>query len=219
MPSQESNSSPRHNPQITVNSGNGVDLPNVAFPDSSIFNTMSSSERTLMPPPPSTLRKPRIPSFALYGDDSTNSSERVRTSPRSKGPVRPYQSISSRDDSIRLSSIYSSQRGSVDSLRSNAPATSISPFDDSMMPSTVCSSDDGQVNTQTVAGKYNITPSAGLLIYPEDVEKDDWLHNPDPNEKDHLRCDLWNKRGLVNLGGLILITAGTLMLFIGYPVL
>lgn len=62
-------------------------------------------------------------------------------------------------------------------------------------------------------------PSAGLLLFPEDVEKDDWLHNPDPNDRDREKCDIWNKRGMVNIGGLVLITLGVLVLFIGYPVL
>jgi beta-glucan synthesis-associated protein KRE6 len=70
-----------------------------------------------------------------------------------------------------------------------------------------------------VAEKYNIMPSAGLLLYPEDVEKDDWLHNPDPNDPDKIRCDIWNKRGLVNVGGLAFITLGILVLFVGYPIM
>ncbi|KAJ9623452.1 beta-glucan synthesis-associated protein [Taxawa tesnikishii (nom. ined.)] len=98
-----------------------------------------------------------------------------------------------------------------------------SPFDDfasSRAPSRAGSDDDG-VNTQTVSEKYNILPSAGLLLFPEDVEKDDWLHNPDPNEKEgRMTCaDLFSKRGIVNVGGLALITIGVAMLFIGYPIL
>lgn len=96
----------------------------------------------------------------------------------------------------------------------------MSPFDDSRAPSRAGSDDDG-VNTQTVSEKYNILPSAGLLLFPEDVEKDDYLHNPDPNDKDgKLNCaDLFSKRGIVNVGGLALITIGILILFIGYPIL
>jgi beta-glucan synthesis-associated protein KRE6 len=60
-------------------------------------------------------------------------------------------------------------------------------------------------------------PSAGLLLFPEDVEKDDYLHNPD--EEDRRECDIFTKRGFTNVGGLILVTLGVLMLFIGYPVL
>jgi len=91
-----------------------------------------------------------------------------------------------------------------------------SPFDDSRAPSRAGSDDD--INTQTVSEKYNIMPSAGLLLFPEDVEKDDYLHNPDPNDKEP-KCDVFTKRGFMNIGGLALITAGILALFIGYPVL
>ncbi|EMC95086.1 glycoside hydrolase family 16 protein [Baudoinia panamericana UAMH 10762] len=93
------------------------------------------------------------------------------------------------------------------------------PFDDSRAPSRAGSDEEG-VNTQTVSEKYNILPSAGLLLFPEDVEKDDYLHNPDPNERDKMNCaDLFSKRGLINVGGLALITLGILVLFIGYPIL
>lgn len=94
-----------------------------------------------------------------------------------------------------------------------------SPFDDSRAPSRAGSSDDEQVNTQTVAEKYNITPSAGLLLYPEDIEKDDYLHNPDPNESDRESCDIFTKRGMANIGGLLLITLGIMVLFVGLPIL
>jgi hypothetical protein len=92
-----------------------------------------------------------------------------------------------------------------------------SPFDDSRAPSRAGS--DEELNTQTVSEKYNILPSAGLLLFPEDVEKDDWLHNPDPNEKEKRDCDIFTRRGLVNVGGLALISIGVLLLFIGYPIL
>lgn len=62
-------------------------------------------------------------------------------------------------------------------------------------------------------------PSAGLLLFPEDVEKDDYLHNPDPSDNDREKCDIFTKRGITNLGGLALITIGLLVLFIGYPAL
>lgn len=62
-------------------------------------------------------------------------------------------------------------------------------------------------------------PSAGLLLFPEDVEKDDYLHNPDPNEKEKRDCDIFTRRGMVNLGGLAVLALGLLMLFIGYPIL
>ena len=95
---------------------------------------------------------------------------------------------------------------------------SVNPFDDSRAPSRA-GSDDDNVNTQTVSEKYNILPSAGLLLFPEDVEKDDWLHNPDPNENENRECDVFTRRGVVNVGGLALITLGILILFIAYPVM
>lgn len=75
-----------------------------------------------------------------------------------------------------------------------------------------------EITTQTVATKYNIMPMDGLLLFPEDTEKDDYMHNPDPNEKVH-ECDICNRRGMVNMGGLVVLTVGFLMLFVGYPVL
>ena len=95
----------------------------------------------------------------------------------------------------------------------------LNPFDDSRAPSRAGSDEENVVNTQTVGEKYNIMPSAGLLLFPEDVEKDDYLHNPDPNEKEHRECDIFTKRGAVNIGGLAFIVIGLLVLFIGYPIL
>ena len=92
-----------------------------------------------------------------------------------------------------------------------------SPFDDSRAPSRAGSDDD--LNTQTVSEKFNILPSAGLLLFPEDVEKDDYLHNPDPNDKEKRDCDIFNRRGLVNIGGLGIMMLGILLLFVGYPIL
>ena len=117
----------------------------------------------------------------------------------------------------RRTSWSSESAGSRDS-RYGGPFAS--PFDDSRAPSRAGSDDDG-VNTQTVSEKYNILPSAGLLLFPEDVEKDDYLHNPDPNDKEgRITCaELFSKRGIANVGGLLLITLGLLTLFIGYPIL
>lgn len=129
-------------------------------------------------------------------------------------PMRSPDPVSGFDS--RRTSWSSESAGSRDS-RYAGPF--VSPFDDSRAPSRA-GSDDG-VNTQTVSEKYNILPSAGLLLFPEDVEKDDYMHNPDPNDKDgRLSCaDLFSKRGIVNVGGLALITIGILILFIGYPIL
>ncbi|KAF2404929.1 beta-glucan synthesis-associated protein KRE6 [Trichodelitschia bisporula] len=78
--------------------------------------------------------------------------------------------------------------------------------------------EDDFINTQTVGEKYGIFPSSDLIIFPEDVEKDDDMHTPDPNDLEN-DCDCTSRRGLLNCGGLILLTLGILMLFIGYPML
>ncbi|KAE8144430.1 beta-glucan synthesis-associated protein-domain-containing protein [Aspergillus avenaceus] len=115
-------------------------------------------------------------------------------------------------------SVQSSRRTS---WSSEAPSDSrgyfFTRYEDMRSPSQA-ESDENDVNTQTVTEKFNITPSEGLLLFPEDVEKDDYLHNPDPNDKER-DCDIWNRRGVINVGGLVLLTLGILMLFVGYPVL
>lgn len=93
-----------------------------------------------------------------------------------------------------------------------------SPFEDYSLAPSRTDSEEYDVNTQTVSEKFNIMPTDGLLLFPEDVEKDDYLHNPDPADKDR-DCDIWNRRGMLNVGGLILLTVGILVLFIGYPVM
>lgn len=92
------------------------------------------------------------------------------------------------------------------------------PFEDSRAPSSRSGSDEYDVNTQTVSEKFNIMPTDGLLLFPEDVEKDDYLHNPDPADRDR-ECDIWNRRGMLNVGGLAFLTLGLLVLFIGYPIM
>lgn len=92
------------------------------------------------------------------------------------------------------------------------------PFDDYSWAPSRTGSDEYDVNTQTVSEKFNIMPTDGLLLFPEDVEKDDYLHNPDPADQDR-ECDDCNRRGVLNVGGLVLLTVGILVLFIGYPVM
>ncbi|KAF2768172.1 beta-glucan synthesis-associated [Teratosphaeria nubilosa] len=141
---------------------------------------------------------------------------RSRTRRFRDDPDGTPQSPTASEFNSRRTSWSSESAGSRDS-RYGGPF--VSPFDDSRAPSRAGSDDEG-VNTQTVSEKYNILPSAGLLLFPEDVEKDDYLHNPDPNEKDKMDChDLFSKRGLVNVGGLALITLGILTLFIAYPII
>ncbi|KAI6249749.1 hypothetical protein HI914_01334 [Erysiphe necator] len=196
----------------------GGDSPDFIRSDSSP-SSMSApgSSRVLLPQHRSTAGQIQRPS--LYSPSTVDSSEKLLPPQRPRGP-RSYRD-SPIESPSRTFSHLSSRRGSFDSEGSrdtsrHSPFVSI--FDDSRAPSRA-ESDDDNLNTQTVSEKYNIMPSAGLLLFPEDVEKDDWLHNPDPNDKDNDGCDIFTKRGMANVGGLILICLGVLFLFIGYPVL
>jgi hypothetical protein len=112
---------------------------------------------------------------------------------------------------------WSQGRSSASSV-SRESRFQMDPFGDSRAPSSRSGSDEYDVNTQTVSEKFNIMPTDGLLLFPEDVEKDDYLHNPDPADRDR-ECDIWNRRGLLNIGGLAVLTLGLLVLFIGYPIM
>jgi beta-glucanase (GH16 family) len=145
---------------------------------------------------------------------------------QSEGLLHPSRSRTHRfrDDDVSgapspAMSGYSSRRTSWSSDQGSRDSRiySQNPFADSRAPSRA-GSDDEQVTTQTVSEKYNILPSAGLLLFPEDVEKDDWLHNPDPNEKEKRECDIFTKRGMVNVGGLLILVLGLLAVFIAYPI-
>lgn len=154
------------------------------------------------------LTRPRHSNNPFYTDQSPD-----RLVPPSRGRSKPF-----RDESPAPSptspafSNYSSRRSSWESSDSRGLDN---PFADSRPSSRRGSEDD--INTQTVSEKFNILPfaGAGLLLYPEDIEKDDDLHNPDRDEQRD--CDICTKRGFANVGGLVLITLGLLFVFIGYP--
>ncbi|KAK8247435.1 beta-glucan synthesis-associated protein SKN1 [Phyllosticta capitalensis] len=159
---------------------------------SSLYNqagTMAESAELLLPPRVSRTRRMR-------DEDSPS----VLRAPSEMGSRRT--SWSSESAGSRDSRIFASPFG-----------------DESRSPSRAGSDDDSQLNTQTVSEKYNILPSAGLLLFPEDVETDDYLHNPDPSDKESMDCNVFTKRGALNVGGLLLLTLGLLMLFIGYPIM
>jgi hypothetical protein len=212
MPFNGSSQPPRP-PHITVNSGSGGDLLG-GLPSDGSHSTPGTPgiSRQLLPQ--------QRPGPQIYGAPGiAESSEMLLPPSTARGP-RLYQDVPA-DNPSRANSAMSSRPTSWSSdagSRDSRYGPFASPFDDSRSPSRA-GSDDDNVNTQTVSEKYNITPSAGLLLFPEDVEKDDWLHNPDPNDKDREKCDVFSKRGAMNIGGLALITIGVLVLFIGYPVL
>lgn len=213
-------------PHIRLNSGSD-DLVNMA--DSQDHQaTRQPSSRSLTRPGTAgsaSIRPslhPATSTNSLYNAGAPESAElllppsRSRPSRRFRDDDSPMRSPSQSGYNSRRTSWGSESTGSRDSR----VGPFASPFDDSRAPSRAGSDDEG-VNTQTVSEKYNILPSAGLLLFPEDVEKDDYLHNPDPNEKEgRITCsDLFSKRGITNLGGLVLITLGVFMLFIGYPIM
>jgi beta-glucan synthesis-associated protein KRE6 len=200
-----SSSPPRVPPHIRLNSGH-EDL---------LSGDGNSSSRTLVP----TASRPTTSRSQL---NAVYSQEHVQDSAERLLPPGPVGSRRHGESPMRspARSSYSSRRSSWESDRSRDSRGFENPFRDSSQsrPGSRAGSDDNDVNTQTVSEKFNILPSAGLLLFPEDVEKDDYLHNPDPNDKDR-DCDIFNKRGLVNIGGLLFITLGILALFVGYPIL
>ena len=204
--------SPRMPPHIRLNSGQ-EDLLSSNSSTPRPQATRQDSSRSLIPQKPLALRD--TPSAQnLYTANAQESAERLL--PPSRSRMHRF-----RDEDLPgspLQSGFSSRRTSWSSEGGGSRDSRLYGVDDSRAPSRA-GSDENDVNTQTVAEKYNILPSAGLLLFPEDVEKDDWLHNPDPNEKEHNECNIWTRRGMVNIGGLAFITLGVLMLFVGYPLL
>lgn len=203
------------------------DMPHIRL-NSGRQDPFNASEEGYAPLTGRTLPRPLTPAAELpgpaigaqgispYGISQAPESSEFLLPPR----LRPTP----RDDSERSGSPdrWSAAGSSVSSM-SRDSRFMVDPFDDhSRAPltrsGTRSGSDDYDMNTQTVSEKFNITPSDGLLLFPEDVEKDDYLHNPDPLDKDR-DCDLWNRRGVMNMGGLALLTVGVLVLFIGYPVM
>lgn len=216
---------PQRPPHITVNSGSGGNLLNSMRPDSSLSIPDSpitpGMSRQLLPAQRSASDGPsRIPGLQMYSSPGSGASTEMLLPPSRTRVPRPFQDVP--DPYSRSNSAMSSRRTSFSSdagsNRDSRYGPFASPFDDSRAPSRA-GSDDENINTQTVSEKYNIMPSPGLLLFPEDVEKDDWLHNPDPNDRDREKCDIFTKRGMANVGGLVVITIGILVLFIGYPVL
>lgn len=203
----------RRPPHITVNSGSGGNILD-GFPTDSSSNSpvlgtpgFTSQSRSLLP-----IHNPNAGNYGAGAGASTADLNEMLLPPGKMRAPRPYQDASDESAMSSRRTSWSSDAGSRDSRGPFA-----SPFDDSRAPSRNGSDED--INTQTVAEKYNIMPSAGLLLFPEDVEKDDYLHNPSPDDKDEPRCDIWHKRGMMNLGGLLLLLFGVLALFIAYPAL
>ncbi|PGH29245.1 hypothetical protein GX50_08008 [[Emmonsia] crescens] len=161
----------------------------------------------------STLRPPYSSAFrqgSLHGNDSSdylalpNPSRRQRDESHDSAE---HSNLPSRRTS------WSSEGGG----EREGPGYAFSPLWEYQSHSRI-GTDDDPVTTQTVVEKYAIMPSENLLVFPEDVEKDDYLHNPDPNDR-RRDCNIWTRRGAVNVVGLAVVVLGILTLFIVYPIL
>jgi len=204
----------RSNPHIRLNS-NPADLLSQGA-----LSISKTRESNIQPSP----RRSLIPSGGFSsrqssGGSTTSEFRRIGSSehllpPKPAPKVRKYRDAPSRSPSPGPS-IASSTRSSFES--NYGPFAD--PLDSPVSSSRAGSIDDEDLNTQTVAQKYNITPSEGLLLYPHDVEKDDWLHNPQPGEKETRDCEFFGRRSLVNMGGLAFLGIGLSILFIIWPVL
>ena len=208
----------REMPHVRLNSSQSNLLANDVLGDRSTGPNRPTSARSLLPQ-----QRPMVAASVnnnptlnrMYNGGPMDSAETLLIP-----PTRPRTHRFRDEESIPGSPVEGISRRT--SFSSDGRNYGRDPFADSRATSRAPSragSDDEHVNTQTVSEKYNILPSAGLLLFPEDVEKDDWLHNPDPNEKEPRECNIFTKRGALNVGGLALVTMGLLVLFIGYPIL
>ena len=225
--SNSSTSPPRRvPPHIRLNSAQSDLLTKESFNDRPEGPVQKVSSRTLIPQsaPMASSARSKPSTQRLYNNDDDNNNNNNVSTERLLPPSRSRSNRFRDRDSPGQSPVQSAFSSRRTSWSSEGAASrdsrnySSNPFDDPRAPSRA-GSDDDNLNTQTVSEKYNILPSAGLLLFPEDVEKDDWLHNPDPNEKEKRECDIFSRRGIVNVGGLAFMTIGLLVLFIAYPIL
>lgn len=196
-------------PTITLPDGTIV-IPQDKRRPSPLAQLQNQNSRTLLGSP-SGSNTPSLPGTPRQIDPS----ERLL-------PPGASQSRRYRDDdnaSIASTNPFADSRRNSWGSDAGSRIYSPNPFGDSRNTSRAPSraESDEDINTQTVSEKYNILPSAGLLLFPEDVEKDDYMHNPDPNDKDRIGCDICNKRGMTNMFGMALMFIGILALFIIYP--
>lgn len=165
-------------------------------------------------PLPSQSERSLHPSHALRGPGASQGPSRI-PSPRLR--FQDAFSVRKHRDEPHL---YSRARNFSSEAESHDSAEGLAnPFSDPNVSSRV-GSDDESLNTQTVARKYSIMPAAeGLLVFPEDVEHDDYLHNPSPDDKDGSGSFIFSRRGMVNLTGVVLLVCGLLILLFLYPLL
>lgn len=207
-------------PHLTVNSGyedSFGEQSNVTPPQSS---SMASRPLITAPQPPYS-PTPRVGDstpvspFSQHGQEST---ELLSIPPsRFRGYTdNPHMNRST--DFSNLSSRRTSWSSDNASRRELPYVVGSGQFTDSRAPSRA-GSDDEAINTQTVAEKFAIEPDGCLIVYPHDVEQDDDLHNPDVDDLKDRDCNIWTRRGAINIGGLALFVLGLLFLLVAYPLM
>jgi len=98
------------------------------------------------------------------------------------------------------------------------PGPFASPFDDDRIEFLEFPDESvGGPNSITILAGYNILLGPGLLLFPEDVEVDDWLHDPDPYETEPRDYEVFHSRTLLDLGGFVLVMIGLIGLFVISP--
>lgn len=208
--------STRSTPHIRLNSGRHEPFVDMEDGRERLRHTLSARSRRSPVPRIRHSTTELTPDNALISPplaSPTESSELLFPPPRK---VRSRRGSPDRAKSASVISYRPTSWGSHSDMSRDSRGYPYDLFGGSRSPSHASSEEDN-VNTQTVSEKYNIMPTEGLLLFPEDVEKDDYLHNPDPADSKR-DCDICNPRGVLNVGGLALLVIGVISLFIIYPV-
>ncbi|PGG96947.1 hypothetical protein AJ79_09389 [Helicocarpus griseus UAMH5409] len=172
------------------------------------FLDPSSSSFSLITPP----QRPYSPAFRPSSSQGNDSSDHLAL------PYPPHRFRDTSHGSTDHSNLSSRRTSwSSDNGSRDGRAFAFSPLRN-LGSHSRAETDENAVNTQTVMEKYAIMPDENLLVYPEDIERDDYLHNPDPNDKER-DCNICSRRGTMNVFGLVAVVAGVLVIFIVYPVL
>jgi len=159
--------------------------------------TESTAGSQLLPPTPC-LPSPRPLGRQNYpGAGAGEFSERLVV-PGGLNQMRHYQ------DSPPATPSFISRRSSWSSVGSRDRR--LGPFA-SAKDARAASREEEDVNTQTIAQHYNITPTPDLILFPEDPEDDDDLHRPGPADKKR-DCHICNVRGMTNMTALSCLTLG-----------
>ncbi|KAF8891507.1 glycoside hydrolase family 16 protein [Mucidula mucida] len=105
------------------------------------------------------------------------------------------------------------------------PASPSSPSTTSLLPGNRPPNDSRSSHlAPSISDKFSLSPdpaSWGASIHISETEPDDYLHNPDPRRDKRFDSggSIFTIRGLANLGCMLILAAGLITLFAGYPVI